>query len=301
MQTVKPFVSYEDQVKKLKSRGMSFKDPETAVHQLSVLNYYRLSAYWHSMRQIGSESFRPGTSFDLVIDLYRFDEQIRAAIFTDLTRIELAIRALIGYYLGRVNPLIHTRPDQLSNEARMRNRINPRETNYLFWQERYERGVRNNKKEEFVRHHLEEYGGKLPIWVAVETMDWGTLSGLYDMAPTYAGGNIAKKCRLNSAQLGSWLKCLNILRNLAAHHDRIVNRNFTRRPKLPADPRLPQIDYNRAFGQLTLIQYLLKELRLPGRELLPSVLETFPDNDLIPFEKMGAPKDWRSNPFWAVD
>lgn len=300
MQTVKPFLSYADQVKQLKSRGMLFKDSEAAVHQLSVLHYYRLSAYWHSMREPNSENFKPGTSFELVMDIYRFDEQIRAAIFTDVARIESAMRALIGHYLGQVNPLIHTRPGLLSN-TRKKNRANQEKTNYEFWFQRYQRGVRNNQKEEFVKHHLEEYGGKLPIWVAVETMDWGTLSCLYEMAPLYAGRNIAKKCRLNSAQLGSWLKCLNILRNLAAHHDRIVNRNFTRRPRLPDDPRLPQIDYNRAFGQLTLIQYLLKELRLPGGELLPSVLDDFPHNDLIPFERMGAPKDWRSNTFWAVD
>lgn len=304
MQTVKPFLSYADQVKQLKSRGMLFKDPEAAVQQLSVLHYYRLSAYWHSMREPDSETFRPGTSFELVMDIYRFDERIRAAISTDLARIESAMRALIGHYLGKVDPLIHTKPELLSSLAHNPNKKHSPITKYEEWYRRYKRALHNNRHEEFVKHHRKHWGGNLPIWVAVEIMDWGMLSHLYEIAPPAAAKRVAQKCHLSDAQLLSWLKCLNILRNQAAHNDRIVNRNFTMRPKRPDDPRLPKLtdeDYNRAFGQLTLVQYLLKELKLPGGELLPSVLDDFPDNDLIPFERMGAPKDWRSNTFWAVD
>lgn len=102
MHQVKPFRSYWQQVELLQSRGMHVDDPDKAAHQLAVLNYYRLSGYWHSMRVIDRNTkeslsiFRPGASFDLAVALYDFDEQLRNAAFAGLARIELAMRALIG-------------------------------------------------------------------------------------------------------------------------------------------------------------------------------------------------------------
>ena len=103
MDQVKPFLSYKQQIELLARRGMSVKNFDQAAHQLELLNYYRLSGYWHSMRALDRETgrslnvFRPGASFELVLDLYHFDEQLRDSVFTVLGRIELAMRALIGF------------------------------------------------------------------------------------------------------------------------------------------------------------------------------------------------------------
>lgn len=85
---------------------MLIEDHARVEHQLATLNYYRLSGYWHTMRRIDPgtkaslDGFREGASFDLVVNLYRFDERLRNAIFADLARVELALRALIGHRLG---------------------------------------------------------------------------------------------------------------------------------------------------------------------------------------------------------
>lgn len=304
---VKPFRTYAQQVDLLESRGMLVKDRSRAEQQLATLNYYRLSGYWHTMRRLdprtggSTDSFREGASFELVVELYEFDERLRGAIFTDLARIELAVRALIGHHLGAVDPLIYLDTDALGAPASQPSRRKPDVTTHGEWLQKFNSALRISK-EEFVAHHRQRYDGALPVWVAVEVMDWGMLSYLYRMAPGKVRNAIAKVCGLTSPQMESWLKCLNILRNYAAHHARVFNRGFDITPKLSQDRRLDVIrnTKNRAFGQLTLIRYLHHELNLPGQGRLPAIVGTFPHNDLVPFERLGAPEEWHEHPLWKT-
>lgn len=300
---VKPFLPYAQQVDLLIERGMAIADRQQAERQLATLNYYRLSGYWHSMRQIDPETrkslntFRPGSSFELTVELYRFDERLRQVVFADLSSIELAMRALIGYRLGAIDPLIHLDSGKLGAPARQR-RGKTASTHHEIWLAKYENAVKNSQ-EEFVKHHREQYGGQLPIWVAVEIMDWGTLSHLYRMAPSRARNEVATTCHLRAPQLESWLKCLNILRNYAAHHARVFNKTFDIKPKLPKDlyPRFAQ-STNRVFGQLTLIRHLQRALNISHNDAILDVLESFPHNTLVPFTRLGAPENWRNDPLW---
>ena len=43
---IKPFLTIEQQINQLKSRGMNFHDEEKAKYYLENLNYYRLGGYW---------------------------------------------------------------------------------------------------------------------------------------------------------------------------------------------------------------------------------------------------------------
>lgn len=108
---VKGFRTYEEQVELLVVRGMEVGDYEHAVGVLRRVNYYRLSGYWYPFRQQDRtgrrDDFYPGTRFEDVVSLYEFDAKLRAAAFSMLAPIELAIRALVGHELGRVDPCAH--------------------------------------------------------------------------------------------------------------------------------------------------------------------------------------------------
>lgn len=109
MAGAKQIRTYVQQLELLELRGMTIEDPAVAASLLRQHSYYRLSGYWHPMRRFDPETgrsldlFHEGASFKLVIDLYLFDEQLRHAIFSELTRIEL----------GQNNPLIHLNVDLL--------------------------------------------------------------------------------------------------------------------------------------------------------------------------------------------
>lgn len=304
MKQTKQFKTYTEQVKLLRSRGMSVAHPKQAEQLLARLNYYRLSGYWYPMRRFtpadgtALDQFVDGASFELVVALYEFDERLRHAVFIELDRVEMAVRAMLGYELGRIDPLIHLDPRRLGARARQPGKGG--RSGHDAWLSKYQLALKASK-EDFVAHHMSKYGGEMPIWAAVEVMDWGTLSHLYGMSPNIVRDRIAKQCRLSGPQLESWLKSLNIVRNYAAHHARMFNRSYDIKPKLTNDPRLAPVvgEMNRAFGQLSLIQYLHHQLGLSPADRLPKLLDTYPDNPIVPLSRTGAPEGWQDLALWS--
>lgn len=306
MAGAKQFKTYAQQLELLEQRGMTIENPQSAEALLRQLNYYRLSGYWHPMRRFNAETgqsldvFRPGASFDLVHKLYLFDEQLRHVVSGELARIELAVRALLGHELGSIDPFIHLKPELLGAPA---HKVASKrgDTRYEVWLKKYEAAL-STSREDFVAHHKSKYGGKLPIWAAVEVLDWGALSHLYGMAPGRARNPVAAVCGLRAPQLESWLKTLNILRNYSAHHARLFNRVFDIKPRLSNDPRLTVAkgSENRVFTQLTLIQYLHHDLNLSAATALPALLMEYPENEVVPFKRTGAPEGWQHSSLWSV-
>ena len=75
----------------------------------------RLSGYWYPFRDKSDDPGKPdpstfsnGTTLDEVVEIYCFDERLRAKLFTAIARIEVALRFWVGNRLGRRGPFAHT-------------------------------------------------------------------------------------------------------------------------------------------------------------------------------------------------
>lgn len=300
MAAMKQFKTYEEQIALLASRGMAVGDHQTAIENLQRVNYYRLSGYWYPFRLINGaarvDQFLPGTTLNNIIALYQFDANLRAMTFASLAPIELALRALLGHALGEIDECAHLKLATWSARAAT--------PGYQKWitQHQYELA---NSREDFVEHHHNKYGGVLPVWAAVEVLDWGSLTWLYGFSPRRAQDQVADAFGLSAPQLESWLKSLNIVRNVCAHHGRFFNRVFAIAPKLPANGKFPHLDaaapFTRTFGQLTLIQHMLHSQSIGRLTVLPRVLRSFPDLPLLTVEHVGAPTGWKSLELWSPD
>lgn len=196
-----------------------------------------------------------------------------------------------------MDPCAHLDPDLLGPTVQTGN-------SYRKWLEGYKSEL-SRSREDFVAHHHEKYGGRLPVWAAVEVLDWGGLTFLYGFAPRNVQDAVADACGLRAPQLTSWMKALNLVRNTCAHHGRLFNRVHTLSPKLPKVGVYPDLDavstdWSRTFGQLTLIQFLLDRLGLSRTTLLPAVMKSYPTVRAVPITHMGAPTDWQSaSALWA--
>lgn len=296
---VKGYKTYEQQVDLLEGRGMDMGDRESAAGMLRRVNYYRLSGYWYPFRKLTAsgreDTFYTGTRFSDVVALYDFDARLRVATFAALTPVELAIRALLGHELGRIDPCAHLDPSLLGPTAK-------RGTQYPRWVERYEKEL-SDSREDFAEHHHRKYGGRLPVWAATEILDWGSLTYLYGFAPRHVQDVIADACGLTAPQVSSWLKTLNLMRNTCAHHGRLFNRVHTISPKLPKVGRHPDLDavstdWSRTFGLLTLIRFLSGRLEVGQAKLLPAVVKSFPTVQAVPISHMGVPSGWQQMDLW---
>ena len=93
----KPYTCARDLVCLLQSRGLTVTDPAKAERYLEFIGYYRLSAYMYPLLQLPKEQhrYKPNTSFDQVMMLYRFDKKLRLLIFNEIEKIEVAVRSAI--------------------------------------------------------------------------------------------------------------------------------------------------------------------------------------------------------------
>ncbi|WP_201544635.1 Abi family protein [Psychrobacter sp. H7-1] len=113
-------------------------------------------------------------------------------------------------------------------------------------------------KSPFIKHHIATYED-LPIWVGVEVMDFGSLSVLYSGLKGRQKKQISQSYGVDNPRVfESWLKSLNYIRNICAHHARLWNVNIDVVAKV--DTRflgLSLADNKRLFFYLIMMKHLL--------------------------------------------
>ncbi len=128
-------------------------------------------------------------------------------------------------YFGRIDPYVHEILDQKSKLAKQPHPSRKNRTNFDVWKGTFDAAVKKSQ-EDFVKHRRYQYAGRLPVWAAVEVMDWGMLSHLYRFSPRRARDAVAQEAGLSAPQFESWMRSLNVLRNYAAHNARVFTRRL---------------------------------------------------------------------------
>ena len=113
----------------------------------------------------------------------------------------------------------------------------------------------------------------------------------------------ARKYGIAGPVLYSWLKTLNYVGNICAHHARLWNRELATRPTVPnvtngTEWHRPQsIDANRMFVVLTILRFLLHRVapQSAWRDRLFAQFDRFPD---VPLVSMGMDAGWRQHTLW---
>ena len=82
----------DEQIRLLRSRGMTFSNEEETKQCLAHISYFRLKYYWTDMRDEETEQdFKEGALFDDVIARYNFDRSLRLILFDAIEIIEVAL------------------------------------------------------------------------------------------------------------------------------------------------------------------------------------------------------------------
>ena len=333
MPNPKPWLSFEDQLTQLKDRGLAITNDAKALEYLGRVGYYRLSGYWYSFRQrsnlccplpstvVGKykkgktdriilDDFKAGASFEKAIDLYVFDKKLRLLVLDAIERIEVALRVDISHLLGRTEACAYYKANAF--HSTFSEDIDPKTgiTKHHDWLSRQAKLI-NRSKEGFIKHNKDKYGLPIPIWVACEVWDFGTLSNLYGGLKEADQEEISTKYGIaNGRVFATWLRCLNYLRNVSAHHSRLWNRNMSVQPKKPNTGEAPTFaaawDDNhvqaRTFLLLCIAQHLLNRIN-PTSSWWARVkehLHTFPDIESLELnlKGMGVIEGWHE---WEFD
>ncbi|WP_296404419.1 Abi family protein [Psychrobacter sp.] len=292
-QTCKPWQSLKQQIELLENRGMIFDDKVHAKHILSQVNYYRLSGYWYPFRQLTNNSrkndFRESTKFSDVLNIYNFDKKLRILCLQALEVIEMSVRTSIAHTFGRISPVAHLDKNNFDQNFVQGK---DRQISYDLWLKKYESQIRRSKKSPFIKHHLATYED-LPIWVGVEVMDFGSLSVLYSGLKGRQQKQISQGYGVDNASIfESWLKSLNYIRNICAHHSRLWNTNIDVVAKVDSSfLGLSSADNKRLFFYLIMMKHLLMVIEPDSswQNEVESLLFDFPipNNNAIKLDDIG--------------
>lgn len=297
MKYKKPPLTFEQQAERLLDRGMIVSDRKQLIERLSDVSYYRLSGYWYPFKQ-KDDSFKPGTTFEMIWQRYIFDRQLRLLVMDAVERIEVAIlrTQMVEYFTLKYSPFGY---------------IDKRNFNPKFSADDHNRllaGIRDtvlHSKEIFVTHFFSKYGSEtdLPLWMAVEVMSFGNLFTFFRNLDQADKQILAQRSGVVPKVLDSWLHMFNYVRNLCAHHGRLWNRELSISPLIPDRRHQLQwhqpvrIDNRRVFAVLTIARYLLKQIAPQSRwhHRLADLLNRYPT---IPLVSMGFPHNWLDCPIW---
>lgn len=279
---VKQPTSFQEQLEKLKSRGCIVADETHAIQMLKKVNYYRLTAYFLPFKT-DDEKYENGTTFNTVIRLYDFDRKLRTLLMSIIEEIELMLRTQLSYYHAHKYGSL----GYLDEES-----FKPRHNHEKFMKHVND-SIYNNRTQKFVKHHIENYDGKFPIWTIIELFTLGELSRFYSDMIVADQKHIAKLLyHTTYYNVSSWLHCLTDIRNYCAHYSRLYFNQF---PAIPPTPKgFPYNLKKRVFDYILVLKFLYPEPEKFNNNLiipLSALLEEY--SDCVVLNHIGFPINWR--------
>lgn len=276
----KPHLSFADQLALLMQRGLVVTDQAKAVLHLQRIGYGRLTPYWQPFQQlvpdpndatltVRTEQFQAGAEFRHAVDLYLFDKQLRLLFLDAIERIEVALRVDLAHAMGKRDPCAHRSPAFL--DAHRANQGMPGGgTRHQNWLAKAD-GAIARSKDDWIKEFYATYSPPVPIWMAVEAWDFGTLSWLLEMAHPNDRAAIAKRYGLLPNTLVSWIKTLAFVRNISAHHARLWNAGIINQPLVPKPFEAPPLVHigsdlerrTRVYGAAAVASYFVRRIN-PG-------------------------------------
>ena len=242
MTTQKPFASFDDQINRMKNRGLILPDDGTVEQFLKRNSYYRFSGYMRYFQLApgkGDENFRQGTKWEDIVTIYELDVSLRSYLLAGLQIAEIATRTAFahceaenhspyGHYLNKNS---YVEPKRSNKKPKRSKQIST---------EKIIRSELDRSKEPFIKRYRPQntngtqWMDNVPVWAAVEVLSFGTLSkaiayqnddqGLYKAMCSILG--------VQKEHLAPQLRSFTHARNRCAHFSRIWNCFIQNQPKV---------------------------------------------------------------------
>lgn len=310
------YKTYDEQIAILQNRGMIITDIESAKERLIQNNYYNLiNGYKDIFVQVGvtPEIYINGVTFDEIYALHQFDKELRSQLSHILIIIEREFGSILSHEFSRnyrnhdldyldinnYNTAILT-PDNISGAYVI-------EASQLI---NDDKGLNNtlikalNENDPMICHYKKHYN-RIPLWVFVNKLSFGTLSKMYKLFQSRERDAIAKSIgnvssmKIYADDVQKAVNVLVLLRNKCAHDQRVYD--FTpKRTTIKSSPFLskylsPTDNKNTLFGALsciaiflqpTIFNKFLKNIKTTTSNLLNEI-HSIPTANIL--KKMGMP------------
>jgi abortive infection bacteriophage resistance protein len=295
MKYTDPALTIEEQIALLKRNKLHIHNDDSVKEVLISVGYFRLNNYMKYFKK--DHQFACDTTIEDVLSLYEFDKFLRISLFDAIADIEVAIKALINNVLACnygshwitnttiFNPRFYTYHQSLITEI----------TAYC-----------NCPDEHFIKKYKQYYHEPElpPSWMIMEVMSFGKISMIYNsILNTEDRRHVSSYLKTHDNILTSWLHCLTYIRNLCAHHAKILDRVLTIKPAMPSRKKnrfledVDELDVTKIYAVLCLIQYLHLTIK-PNSDFKENVIALLDNNKYIKLSTLGFTTNWKQESIW---
>ncbi|MDD6673128.1 MAG: Abi family protein [Eubacteriales bacterium] len=217
----KPFLSFDDQIKYLEQdKALIINDHNYAKSMLQQIGYFGLiSGYKTPFKNPTTQKYRDGVTFDNIVALYKFDENLRELFLKYLLQIERHIRSLLSNHFTEKygeSQAHYLNKSNYENTAKNRADID-RLVDIL------DNLANRNRDYPYINHQRSKYGN-VPLWVLVSCLTFGSLSKFYILSTQDLRAKISKNFDgVNEKQLHQYLTVITKFRNVCAHNERLYS------------------------------------------------------------------------------
>ncbi|MDR2893253.1 MAG: Abi family protein [Deltaproteobacteria bacterium] len=287
----KPPYSSSDLVQLMQSRGLVIPDAKKAERHLNVVGYYRLMGYGKYFFDSATHTFRAGTTYEDIWNIYKFDRKLRLLTLDAIERIEVAIRTAISNEMSMAHGPHWFMDDALFNTLQGRNDFCTTLRREL-----------PSKKNEITIQYYNKYNTPdiPPSWMVMECISMGTWLKAFRDLKQVEQKRISAALGINNVSFTSWANSLSWVRNVCAHHGILWNRTNARPPRVPlANMNYPNIAGKEAsyFATAVIAYGFLKLIvsRSTWAKRLAALMAEYPT---VNSAAMGFTPGWDKDPFW---
>jgi len=303
----KEFMTYDQQINKLKNeKGLFIGDETHAKEVLKRNSYYSLiSGYKEIFKNKITKKYKDGVCFEDIESLYEFDRALREVFLNYILKVETQIKSLISYSFCEKYGEQQQEYLQHSNyEYRGRNK---KDINKLIGI--LGRYVNDNEEYTYINHARKAHNN-IPLWVLMNALTFGNVSVMYKNLTQDLKIKISREYKsVNESQLESLLKYVVRYRNVCAHGERLFsyrNResipNFLLHEKMAIEKKGAQYKYGKhdLFAVVIALKYMLgkEEFVIFKNKLAYLLMKYFQEEHGIARERMlaymGFPENWAS-------
>lgn len=228
-------LEFNEQIDLLKSRNMKFNDETKAIETLRHINYYKIKEFAEPFCSKKNGNLDYGNiAFEYVLKRHRTDKHLRMNLFDAIENIEVSIKTNLSYILGYGTLGAY-------GYLKFSSWCNRKEycKYYLYEKEKaFKKRIKNHlattTNKEFESKSETDKKEYPPIWLLINILTFGDLIKLLELISTNKLKKLAKQYGedITGEQLLSWLKTLNLVRNLCAHNSNLVDLELRTTPKI---------------------------------------------------------------------
>lgn len=218
----KNYMTIDEQINFLKTeKNLKFKSEKLAKRVLQEVGYYKLINAYKIPFVVNngvSNQYIDDVYFEDIYNLYKFDTELKTIVFEAATNVEINFKSLLSEVISSqygIKDKIYLKKDNFAPDT-------GKADEYTFAQ--MKKHIKDSIKKQIdnmqpaIKWYNDNYK-YFPFWVVVNVLTIGSVSRIYGKMKDSDKITVAKHYKLPYDYLGSYIRHINLVRNICAHND----------------------------------------------------------------------------------